>query len=58
MQIAFINSKGGGGNNAPGVVHSPQRLHKRYGEQAAADYLRCNYPVRQHINAYVTAPAC
>ena len=42
MDIAFINSKGFGGNNATATVFSPKislnMLAKRYGEQAMTDY--------------------
>ena len=42
MDIAFINSKGFGGNNATAAVFSPKvslaMLTKRHGEQAMADY--------------------
>ena len=42
MDIAFINSKGFGGNNATPAVFSPlvslTMLEKRHGEQAMADY--------------------
>ncbi|TQF70552.1 beta-ketoacyl synthase [Pseudoalteromonas luteoviolacea] len=42
MDVAFINSKGFGGNNATATVFSPkvtqQLLHKRHGEDAIASY--------------------
>jgi len=42
MDVAFINSKGFGGNNATATVLSPKvsinMLAKRYGEQAMTDY--------------------
>lgn len=42
MDIAFINSKGFGGNNATAVVFSPKvtltMMTKRYGQQAMDDY--------------------
>lgn len=42
MDVAFINSKGFGGNNATAAVFSPEvtlaMLTKRYGEQAMNDY--------------------
>ncbi len=42
MDVAFINSKGFGGNNATAVVLSPNKvdsmLSKRYGETVMADY--------------------
>lgn len=55
-QIAFINSKGFGGNNATGVVYSPkltqQWLRKRYGEPAFADYQQRNRQVQRQACAY------
>ena len=55
-QIAFINSKGFGGNNATGVVYSPKLTHqwlrKRYGEAVFADYQQRNRQVRRQANAY------
>lgn len=42
MDIAFINSKGFGGNNATATVFSPKvslgMMEKRYGEEAMAEY--------------------
>lgn len=42
LEVAILNSKGFGGNNASAVVLSPTRteamLEKRHGEQAMADY--------------------
>lgn len=44
LQVAILNSKGFGGNNASAVVLSPQRtetmLEKRHGEQAMSDYVQ------------------
>ncbi|WP_431621743.1 beta-ketoacyl synthase [Enterobacter asburiae] len=55
-QIAFINSKGFGGNNATGVVYSPKLTHqwlrKRYGEAVFADYQQRNRQVRRQAKAY------
>lgn len=55
-QIAFINSKGFGGNNATGVVYSPKLTHqwlrKRYGDAVYADYQLRNRQVRRQANAY------
>ncbi|WP_258525056.1 beta-ketoacyl synthase [Enterobacter sp. 148H3] len=55
-QIAFINSKGFGGNNATGVVYSPKLTHqwlrKRYGDAVFADYQQRNREVRHQANAY------
>lgn len=46
MDVAFINSKGFGGNNATGIVLSPRQveamLSRRYGNAAMLDYFqRC-----------------
>jgi len=42
LEVAILNSKGFGGNNASAVVLSPKRteamMHKRYGENAMAQY--------------------
>ncbi|HDR2653807.1 beta-ketoacyl synthase [Enterobacter asburiae] len=55
-QIAFINSKGFGGNNATGVVYSPKLTHqwlrKRYGDAVFAEYQQSNRQVRRQANAY------
>jgi acetoacetyl-[acyl-carrier protein] synthase len=55
-QIAFINSKGFGGNNATGVVYSPKLTHqwlrKRYGNAVFAEYQQRNRQVRRQANAY------
>ncbi|QBN08853.1 beta-ketoacyl synthase [Enterobacter cloacae complex sp.] len=55
-QIAFINSKGFGGNNATGVVYSPKLTHqwlrKRYGDAVFADYQQRNREVQHQANAY------
>ena len=55
-QIAFINSKGFGGNNATGVVYSPKLTHqwlrKRYGDAVFAEYQQRNRQVRRQANAY------
>lgn len=44
LQVAILNSKGFGGNNASAVVLSPDRteamLKKRHGEKAMAQYLK------------------
>ncbi|HGM5488931.1 TPA: beta-ketoacyl synthase [Serratia fonticola] len=58
-RVAFINSKGFGGNNATGVVYSPQLtarwLRKRHGEQAFADYQQRNQQVQERVAAYDAA---
>ena len=50
MDIAFINSKGFGGNNATATVIAPsvtmQMLSKRHGEQIMSDYAKANKSVQ------------
>ena len=50
MDIAFINSKGFGGNNATATVISPsvtmQMLSKRHGEHVMSDYAQANKSVQ------------
>ena len=54
--IAFLNSKGFGGNNATACILSPQRvramLAKRYGKQAIAAYNRRNAMVVEQADNY------
>lgn len=49
MELALVNSKGFGGNNATGVVLSPQLtrdlLNKRHGRPALTDHARINEPI-------------
>ncbi|TBU91554.1 beta-ketoacyl synthase [Phytopseudomonas dryadis] len=56
LDVAFINSKGFGGNNATGVLLSPRlvenMLRKRYGEQAFAAYLERRAETRAAAQAY------
>ncbi len=56
MDIAFINSKGFGGNNATAAVFSPSvslaMLTKRHGEQAMADYREKLVDVEQAQQRY------
>ena len=56
MDVAFINSKGFGGNNATAVVMSPQvtlaMMSKRYGEQAMNEYQAKLAIVEQAQSAY------
>ena len=56
MDVAFINSKGFGGNNATAVVFSPKvtltMLTKRYGEQAMDEYQQKLALVEQAQNVY------
>jgi len=55
MHVAFINSKGFGGNNATAVVLSPQQAEKmmaaRYGEQLEA-YFAKREITRNNAEAY------
>jgi acetoacetyl-[acyl-carrier protein] synthase len=55
MHVAFINSKGFGGNNATAVVLSPQQAEKmmaaRYGEQLKT-YFEKRQSTRQKAQAY------
>ncbi|MBP6279184.1 MAG: hypothetical protein KA388_05420, partial [Rhodocyclaceae bacterium] len=54
--VAFLNSKGFGGNNATAAVYSPRvvekMLLKRYGEAAFADYTARREATRKHAAAY------
>ena len=56
MDVAFINSKGFGGNNATAVVFSPKitlaMMSKRYGEQAMDEYQQKLALVEQAQDAY------
>lgn len=56
LDVAFINSKGFGGNNATGVLISPRlvenMLRKRHGEKAFADYLERRQSTREAALAY------
>lgn len=56
VDVAFINSKGFGGNNASACVLSPERvmvmLEKRYGPAALARYQRKRDGVEQVARAY------
>ncbi|MXZ44071.1 MAG: beta-ketoacyl synthase, partial [Gammaproteobacteria bacterium] len=56
IDVALINSKGFGGNNATGVVISPAHTHsmlqKRYGKEGFKDYLKRNDITRQNIEKY------
>ena len=56
MDVAFINSKGFGGNNASAVVLSPdvvgRMLSKRYGDAAMAQYGKRNEAVAEQALAY------
>ena len=54
--VAFINSKGFGGNNASAVVLSPDvvsaMLGKRYGKSAMVEYAKRNDTVTEQASAY------
>src|SRR5690554_1124849 len=56
LEVAFLNSKGFGGNNATASVLAPQvaerMLQKRYGKQAFADYCKRRESVRAAAAAY------
>ncbi|MGV2871753.1 beta-ketoacyl synthase [Colwellia sp. E150_009] len=56
MDVAFINSKGFGGNNATATVMSPKitlaMISKRYGEQAMIEYQEKLSLVEQAQNVY------
>ena len=56
VDVALINSKGFGGNNATGVVVSPTNTHRmlqtRHGKQAYTEYRSRNEFVREQINKY------
>lgn len=56
MDVAFINSKGFGGNNATATVFSPKvtlaMMSKRYGEDAMAQYQQKLSLVEQAQNVY------
>jgi acetoacetyl-[acyl-carrier protein] synthase len=55
MHVAFINSKGFGGNNATAMVLSPQQVEKmmaaRYGEQLEG-YFAKRKTTRENAEAY------
>lgn len=56
LEVCFINSKGFGGNNATGVLLSPQvtekMLRKRHGEAAFADYCARREATREAARCY------
>jgi acetoacetyl-[acyl-carrier protein] synthase len=56
VDVAFLNSKGFGGNNATASVLSPQivnkMLAKRYSEQEMTDYQTRLVKVREQANTY------
>ena len=58
MDVAFLNSKGFGGNNATATVLSPQivedMLENRYGEEAFSSYKARRELVREVAKAYDT----
>ncbi|WP_341938676.1 beta-ketoacyl synthase [Marinimicrobium sp. C2-29] len=56
IDVAFLNSKGFGGNNATASLLSPrvaeQMLRRRYGEEAFADYVQRREAVREKAAEY------
>jgi acetoacetyl-[acyl-carrier protein] synthase len=56
IEVAFLNSKGFGGNNATAAIFSPRiadaMLERRYGEQAFAAYCERREQVRARAAAY------
>lgn len=56
LELAFLNSKGFGGNNATATVLSPQRveamLRRRYGAAAFDDYTRRRQRTREQAAEY------
>ncbi len=56
MDVAFLNSKGFGGNNATASILSPQltekMLAKRYGEKAISHYQAKREKTREQAHAY------
>nr|MBX2848488.1 beta-ketoacyl synthase [Acidiferrobacterales bacterium] len=56
MDVAFLNTKGFGGNNATAAIVAPhiveQMLTKRYGEDAMTEYRSKRESVREQANLY------
>ena len=56
MEVAFVNSKGFGGNNATGILLSPQKtlrmLENRFGKELISKYWDRNSSTVQNINEY------
>lgn len=56
MDVAFVNAKGFGGNNATGTVISPQKtiemLKRKHGEQEYRKYLAANESVVEKAESY------
>ncbi len=56
LDIAFLNSKGFGGNNATACVLSPRQTYRmlkaRYGEQKITEHMRRNEAVKESSAAY------
>ncbi|MFL0808966.1 MAG: beta-ketoacyl synthase [Agarilytica sp.] len=56
-QVAFINSKGFGGNNATAAVFSPQvaegYMQRKYGNDAHKNYLKKQQDTQGRIDAYL-----
>ncbi len=59
LEVAFLNSKGFGGNNATASIIAPHRaeamLQRRYGDQAYAGYTERRERVRERAAAYDAA---
>lgn len=55
-EVAFLNSKGFGGNNATAAILSPvvaeRMLKKRFGDATFTDYLLCREETRDKVEAY------
>lgn len=62
LNVAILNSKGFGGNNASAVVLSPLRteamLAKRYGDEEMATYKERREPVLKRSDAYISRADC
>ena len=56
MDVAFVNAKGFGGNNATGAIISPHRtvgmLKRKHGEQEFKKYLEVNEGVAEKAESY------
>lgn len=61
-EVAFLNSKGFGGNNATAAILSPavadRMLKKRYGDDAFTDYLLRREETRDKVEAYDISASC
>ena len=56
MEVAFVNSKGFGGNNATGILLSPEKtlkmLGKRHGKEVMTKYLNQNLLTQENNHEY------